>query len=146
MDRDRDWDDPNVVEEWLKRQREDVERYLAAQEIAVLPHGLQADWFIPPILALWKASTLLDDPRSVWVISGDVPTDYIPGSWAATGRDALRRIAERWRRSADLMSRGIAELNTSIGRPENWPELAPMLASRAKTLLKWAGDGTLWTD
>lgn len=141
-----DGDDPEEVAAWLDTQRTSVAAYLAAQEIPAETNSLEAEWVVAPIVAIWKAPTTQENPRAVWVISGDVPTDYIPASWAPTRRDALRKIAQRWKRSAELMSQGVEELNTRIGRREDWPKLAPMLASRARTLLEWADDDDVWVD
>jgi hypothetical protein len=56
----------------------------------------------------------------------------------------VQAIGERWRDLAAQMARGEAHPTISIGRPDEWPTLAPLLASRASLLLEWAADESTW--
>jgi hypothetical protein len=58
----------------------------------------------------------------------------------------MRAIAERWQEAAPLMAEGRPAPGYSIGSPENWVMLAPLLATRADMLLSFAFDDALWTD
>jgi hypothetical protein len=58
----------------------------------------------------------------------------------------MRAIANRWLAQATLMKEGKTLPGIQIGRAENQESLAPLLESRASTLLKWANDDTVWED
>jgi hypothetical protein len=81
-----------------------------------------------------------------WVISGDLPCDYVSADEIKHPRDAMRAIAESWLEQSELMARGETGANVRIGPPEEWSSLAPMLRSRASSLLEMVNDDDVWTD
>ena len=138
------WDDPTLIGPWLAAQLQLAFSYLEAEGIVVSPSTLSPAWDVPPIVSLWHAATLMKDPQSVWVIVGDLPSDYIPGAWAHSEREAVRVIAQRWLRQSELMIAGRSDSNLMIGDSEQGPLLGPLLRARAVLLLKWSDDNDYW--
>ena len=130
---------------WIRAQREELQAYLAGE--GVVHGGIDPDpeWYEPEVIAIWSVrSATAPERRGWWAVTGDVPTDYLGAGEAADARAALTRISARWREAAEHMAEGRAPEAFSIGAPEDWPELAPMLKSRADTLAEWAADPELW--
>lgn len=44
------------------------------------------------------------------------------------------------------MTSGERQGDIRIGRPDTWATLAPLLETRASTLLEWANDDSLWIE
>lgn len=146
-----DYDDEQVEEAWCFEQRDTVRRYLAGQQ--GLKHGEIGEWpawHIAPIISIWVVESLAK-PGWIgwWVISGDLPTDYISSAdveYPQHPRKALRVFCNRWISWADSVFEGRESPNYWVGPPEKAGELAPMLKSRALTFLEWCEDDTLWED
>jgi hypothetical protein len=85
-------------------------------------------------------------PGSVgwWAVSGDLPTDYLSAFTVRSPRAAIAAFAIRWADAASQMSRGAMPSGMSLGKPSEWPQLAPLLQSRAALLSDWAANATLW--
>ena len=133
-------------DEWVAIEREKVISYLVQQGCE---HGGVAEWpafHLDPYLALWAVQSAKAPGRiGWWVISGDVPTDYMSGSSGYHPRDAMRYLSGQWMQIADCMARGVRH-SYMIGRPDQWPTLAPLLRSRAETISRYAEDNELWID
>ena len=140
-----DYNDPNEEERWCEEERTKVKIYL---EQAGVLHGKIGEWpawHIAPYVSIWAIESM-KAPGSVgwWVISGDGPTDYVSAEEIKHPRDALRAIGQQWEEISEHMSSGHVHPSGNIGRREDWPELAPLLADRAAVLLKWANDESMW--
>jgi hypothetical protein len=104
-------------------------------------------WHVAPDVSIWAIEgKKRADWVGWWVICGDLPTDHISAAKIKYPRDAIRAIAEEWRRQATLMASVERHTDIRIGRPEDWASLAPLLETRASMLLRWANDGWLWED
>ena len=135
-----DWDDPAVEEEWCAERRAEVEAYLQREGIDHGRIGEWPAWHVAPYVSAWAIESKAR-PEWVgwWVICGDLPTDHISSAGARCPRDAVRAIAKEWLELAGYMERGELHRDSRLGRPEDWPSLAPMLRSRAELLLAWEG-------
>lgn len=143
-----DADDDIDEEQWCAERLEEISAYLALQG---LQHGGVADWpawLVAPFVSIWAIGSLAQPGvPGWWAICGDLPTDYISaGVDAREPRGAVRLIGKRWLEAAACMQRGEASTGFRIGKPEDWPELAPLLTSRAELLLEWAEDDDCWED
>jgi hypothetical protein len=137
-----DYDDPAVERAWIHQQRTFVRDYLAAQRVEATDLPQRPEWLLAPYIALWRVNLMAGS--EVWVISGDVPTDYLPPSEAATPRDAALAFAQRWQRAAGNMLAGRRDPEVTIGRPEDQAELGDLLRKRAVSLKDFAGQDALW--
>lgn len=132
-------------EHWLRVQREELQAYLGGEGVVHGGIAPEPDWYEPDVLAIWSVqSGATPERRGWWAVTGDVPTDFLSASDAADARTALAQIAARWQAAAVRMAEGCEPDGFSIGTPEDWPVLAPMLKSRADTLAEWAADPELW--
>lgn len=132
---------------WRDEQRSVVIEHLRQQGLAHGEVGEWPAWHVAPYVAIWAVESVTK-PGWVgwWAISGDLPTDHISCGPERHPRAGMRAIAERWRDAATLMAEGRPVPDCSIGSPEDWGTLAPLLATRADMLLSFASDDALWRD
>jgi hypothetical protein len=145
-----DYDDPETEEQWCDEQRARVAEYLRSQGVE---HGRIGDWpawQISPHVAVWAIeSRVHTEWIGWWVVSGDLPTDYISAADIQPPqhpRKALRGIGERWLRLVETWNSGRDDTETHIAGPHSPQELAPLLDSRARLFIEWADDDTLWEE
>ncbi len=147
MNEERDWDDPEVQDQWCAEARGHVEAYLRDEQVA---HGRIAEdptWFVAPYVALWAVeSEARPGTVGAWVISGDVPMDLASAAEHEHPRAAMHAIADRWLAYAADLREGRASDAIEIEGAEDDAALAPMLISRAETLHEWAADDALWEE
>ena len=141
-----DFDDPEAEDAWCAEQRDLVADYLKKQGVA---HGRIGDWpgwHVAPHVAVWAIESATSPGHiGCWVISGDLPTDYVGREHVPDPRAAVRAFAARWRALAPSLARGEAGPEIRIGdSPEERRELAPLLSSRASLLADWAERDELW--
>ena len=142
-----DYDDPKVEEQWCSERRKQVLAYLATEQVT---HGQVGDWpawHLAPYASIWAIESLAN-PGWVdwWVICGDLPSDYLSASSIKHPRDAMVAFANRWRKAAELMAIGQDSHGFLVGSREQWPTLAPLLASRAALLQEVAADKAQWVE
>jgi hypothetical protein len=139
-----DWDAPETRDAWLISQADAVARYLEVEAI----HGATLEsspaWFVAPYVALWRFSA--DRSAEGWVISGDLPTDFIIDPEVKTPQQAAGAFGCRWREVAGYMAGGVQHPTIQIGSPEDWPALGELLRGRAEALLEWADDESVWQE
>lgn len=140
-----EFDDPERETAWIREQRELVLEYLAREQVTHLGVQERPEWFLAPYIAIWSVASK-KRPGAVgwWAISGDVPTDYISSSEIRDARMAMRVFSRRWSKAAKQMAAGEESDEFQIGTVDSWPELAPLLASRAKLLGEWAAADDMW--
>jgi hypothetical protein len=141
------YDDPTVDEQWCEERRAEVAAYLQREGVEHGHIGEWPAWHIAPYVSVWGIeSKTRAEWVGWWVICGDLPTDYVSAEKIKHPREAVRSIAEEWRQQARLMAAGQPHPEVHIGRPENWASLAPLLDSRASTLLEWVDDDSIWEE
>jgi hypothetical protein len=142
-----DYDDSDVEAQWYVDRRNEVEECLSREGVAHGQVGEAPAWSVAPYVSIWAVESL-ENPGRVgwWAISGDLPNDYVSAKGINCPRDAMRAIATLWREASEHMLRGEKHPTFSIGVGDSDEELAPLLASRAKTLLGWADDPEVWED
>ena len=137
-------------QEWIDQQRENVASFLSTlteklgQQFGRI--GEFPAWYEAPLFAIWAIESHAEPGRmGWWVVSGDVPTDYITwGTTTETPQDAVRELGKRWHEIATYMARGERHPSCNIGTPEQWPELSGLLAARADLFARFAADDSLW--
>jgi hypothetical protein len=142
-----DYSDPVVEMEWCDEQEENIMRYLKAESVSVAGEP-EIVWALPPYVSLW---TLTADgtQETMWVISGDLPTDRITDSGLADARAAAGAFGRRWSEVAEYMLQGKTHPSIQIGNPDDpgsLTELGDLLQRRAALLQKWAKDDSVWED
>lgn len=142
-----DYDDPKIEAQWFAERRAEVSKYLKHEGVTHGQIGSEPAWHLAPYVSIWAVESL-KSPGWVgwWAISGDLPNDYVSAEDIKTPREAMHAIASLWQEAAEYMSRGEPHPTFRIGSGENDKELAPMLTSRAETLLGWASDPEVWEE
>lgn len=132
---------------WISAERDRVNEYLEKQRVEHLGVGEFPAFHIHPYLSLWAVQSKRR-PGWVgwWVISGDLPSDYINSESAKHPREALRVFATRWQEVSSFMVRGEVHPDYSIGSPEQWPELGDLLQKRAEILQSYADNDNVWSE
>lgn len=145
-----DYDDPQVEQRWCDEQRALVKNYLRIQK---LEHGRVGEWpawHIPPYVSIWAIESL-KHPEWIgwWAISGDLPTDYISAADVEPPqhpRRAMRVFALNWLEIVKAWKERREIENSRIGDESSRQQLSPLLESRAKLLLEWSEDDSLWEE
>ena len=59
---------------WVKEQLAAANKFIGSKGMVVKSVNDKESRFLAPIMSIWKMN-LLDD-SSVWVVTGDIPSDY----------------------------------------------------------------------
>lgn len=89
--------------EWNRAQFVEAQRYCSKNQLMVKDFVQAESRTLPPILALWKVTLKDADVKSVWIISGEVPTDHVATTAAATAREAIRHFSMKWQLKAEQL-------------------------------------------
>lgn len=105
-------DDPAraTEERWCDEQRACVADHLRSEGVK---HGRIGDWpawYVAPCVSIWAVESLAR-PEWIgwWVISGDLPTDYISSADVLPPQHpqkAIRAFAERWLKQVQAWNEG----------------------------------------
>ncbi len=129
----------NMTEEqqqaWVRESYQGSTKYLADKGLVTQSVNEKESRYLVPLLAVWKLNLL--DKTSVWVINGDLPTDHVESSVAATAREAIKHFSLKWQLQADnLLKNGEKEQE----------EFANVLIGRAEGLYRISEDEKLWNQ
>jgi hypothetical protein len=103
--------------------------------------SLVPEYAVKPYLSLWKGKP------NLWIIVGDLPTDYFVLPPETHPRFVLRSFAERWARTSLNMLDGRPDPELIIGDPDDRDqqrELGDLLARRAGLVRDIADDDKDW--
>ncbi|MCL1113109.1 MULTISPECIES: DUF4826 family protein [Shewanella] len=131
-------DQEAMRQEWVRTQFQKANRFLA--EKGVIPSNVLASEsrYLAPYLAIWKMESKQPKKQTFWVMSGDLPSDYVDVKVAATARDAIRHFSMMWQLKAEnLHKSGMTKDATQM-------KFAQLLVSRAESLYKMHQDEKLW--
>jgi hypothetical protein len=102
-------------------------------------------WSLPYRAMIGQIRDTRETAAFHWIICGDLPTDHIPSSVAATPRDALRHFSLKWQLGAarydDPATREAAGMDT-LPTDERGAKLAVI----AEALYAMAEDDSLWRE
>ncbi|ARD22576.1 MULTISPECIES: DUF4826 family protein [Shewanella] len=133
--------DPEVLrQQWVQAQFQKANRFLA--EKGVIPSKVLADEsrYLVPYLAIWKMESKQPTKQTFWVMSGDLPSDYVDVKVAGTAREAIRHFSMMWQIKAENLHKSGAT------RDETQLKFANLLVSRAESLYNMQNDEKLWQD
>ena len=94
-----------ALKEWYKPLLDDVVQHMLKRK-AVTGAAVEANpvWMFPYKILIAKVWGMGQKTRFIWTISGDgLVTDHIPGSMAASPKDAVRHISLKWQMDADRL-------------------------------------------
>ncbi len=142
-----DYSDPEVEMEWLDEQEENIARYLELESVSVKDEPAIM-WCLAPYVSIWTLAPDADRDR-IWIVSGDLPTDYIIDADISDARTAASAFAKRWVDVSECMIQGQSHPTIQIGHmndPNKRRELGELLRRRASILSKWATDDSIWEE
>lgn len=84
---------------WVKEQFQRANKHLAEKGVLFDTVVTEESRYLAPFVAIWKIKAL--DGKFFWVVSGDVPADFMPYKSEKNARDALRGFSFRWQLQAD---------------------------------------------
>ncbi|BDA60359.1 DUF4826 family protein [Shewanella xiamenensis] len=128
-------------QEWVRTQFQKANRFLA--EKGVIPSKVLADEsrYLAPYLAIWKMESKRPTTKIYWVMSGDLPSDFVDVKVAKTARDAVRHFSMMWQMQAENLIRSGA-----TRRDATQAKFAQLLVSRAESLYRMHNDEKLWNS
>ena len=97
--------DRAALDSWFKPLIDATVKEMLARQ-AVTDTAVEASpvWMLPYKILISKVWGISQKTRFIWTISGEaVVTDHIPGSMAATPRDAARHFSLKWQMDADRL-------------------------------------------
>ena len=123
---------------WTKAQFQKANKFLA--EKGVIPDKVIAEEsrYLAPYIAVWKMESRQPQKQAFWVISGDLPSDYVDVNVAETARDALRHFSMMWQLKAENM------LHSGLTKDPIQAKFAQLLITRAESLFHLQRDEKLW--
>ena len=137
--------DAAAEEAWVAEQRSTVADYLRREGVQHGAIGEWPAWHLHPYLAILAIESFVAPGRmGWWAISGDCPTDYLSFADADHPREAMRQFARQWAELSSFMLRGEPHSETTIGTPDQWPELGDLLQRRAELLRSYAANDSIW--
>lgn len=147
--REPDYEGPEVEARWCDEQRRAVETYLRAEGVVYREVGDWPAWHLAPLVAIWAVESM-KRPGWIgwWVISGDLPTDYISADEIDPPqhpRKAVCVFADRWRNYAKAWSDGNDYVGTHFD-PHMRAECAPLLAQRSESLAALVENDAAWEE
>ncbi len=125
---------------WVREQFQKANKFLA--EKGVIPSKVvpAESRYLAPYVAMWKIESKQPSHKTYWVMSGDLPSDYVDVSVAATAREALRHFSLTWQLKAEnLVQSGATKDPTQPSSPSCWfPE--PRAYTRSRKTINSGAD------
>lgn len=121
--------------EWAKAQFQKANQHLAENGLLFQSVIAEESRYLAPFVAVWKINT--NDNQQLWVISGDLPADYLPVTVADSARSALKHFALKWQLKAENIRLQVVNDNTQL-------EFARLLEARAESLFELENNEQLW--
>ncbi|MCL1094825.1 MULTISPECIES: DUF4826 family protein [Shewanella] len=135
---DQAQDQEALRQEWIRTQFQKANKFLA--EKGIMPNKVYADEsrYLAPFVAIWKMDSKKPAKQTFWVMSGDLPADYVDVNVAATARDAIRHFSMMWQMKAENIQR------SGLTKDPAQAQFAELLISRAEGLYKMQADDKIW--
>ncbi len=123
------------IQVWVRSQFQRANLHLAEQGIVMESVDVTESRYLPQLIAVWKIHGL--NKEVYWVLSGDLPVDYVPLSVATNARDAVRHFSYSWQLKAQqIIDNGISDKTIS--------DYVQLLIGRANMLYDLAESKNLW--
>lgn len=122
-------------DQWVREQFQRANQHLAENGILFDSVVVEASRYLAPYVAVWKIKS--QQGQYFWVLSGDLPVDYIPFSTAVDVRSALKHFSLSWQLKAE-------NILSAQGLDETQENYAKLLADRAISLYQLSEKQELW--
>ena len=101
-------------------------------------------WWLPFQVVIGQIRDTHQRAASVWIIAGQVPTDYVSTEAAATPRDAVRHFSMKWQLDAARYKDPATQEQLGADNKEEWDRMGEALAQTAEALADLAADDRHW--
>lgn len=122
---------------WSRESYQKATAFLAQKGMVAETVSMQHSRYLAPLVAVWKIKTT--ENKWLWVLSGDLPTDFITESGATTAREAMKSFSFKWQ----MDSEKILAANDFGADKE---EFAKVLRHRAERLYDISEAEQLWSN
>ncbi|MBT0586586.1 DUF4826 family protein [Alteromonas oceanisediminis] len=123
--------------EWVRTQFQKANKHLAENGVLFESVVAEDSRYMAPFVAIWKINA--NNQKQYWVISGDLPVDYLPSSVAEDARSALRHFALKWQLKAE-------NIRSEAANDATQTEYAQLLEARAEGLFELQSQDKLWAS
>ena len=120
---------------WSREAYQKATAYLAQKGIVTETVSMEHSRYLAPLVAVWKVKT--NENKWLWVLSGDLPTDFITESAAATAREAMKSFSFKWQMDSEKILAA-----DEFGADKQ--EFAKVLRNRAERLYEICEAEDLW--
>ena len=138
-------DPTDAPDDWQRKTLDKAVRNIA--DLGVLPDEIveaRALWSIPGKVMIGQARQAHEPTLFVWFISGELPTDTIGPSAAATPREAMRHFSLKWQMDAERYRDPAARKAHGLDESRDWNAMTARLVAKAEELYAMAEDDGLW--
>ncbi len=101
-------------------------------------------WALPKKILIGHLRDSRPEHGELWIIAGDLPTDYIDFGTCATPRDAARHFALKWQLEAEQARDPKIRKQRAPNRDVDWEIVSNRLASMAELLYSIAREDQAW--
>ena len=101
-------------------------------------------WSLPGRIVIGEIRDPHEQQASIWVISGNVPTDYVGTDAATTPRDAARHFAMKWQLDAARYKDPSVQQELGPGHSASWERMGESLALTAEALFELVEEDRFW--
>ena len=103
-------------------------------------------WTLPYKIMIGQVRDSRDQTTLRWVISGEVPIDYLDSAVASTPREAARHFALKWQLDAARYQDPSVQKTLGPDQAQSWDHIGRRLADKAEALFALVEDESLWQD
>lgn len=122
-------------DQWVREQFQRANKHLAENGVLFDSVVVEESRYLAPYVAVWKIKS--QQGKYFWVLSGDLPVDYIPFDTAEDVRSALKHFSLSWQLKAE-------NIISTNGIDETQQNYAKLLADRAISLYQLSEKQELW--
>jgi hypothetical protein len=103
-------------------------------------------WTLPNKIMIGQVRDASDPTTFKWVISGEVPTDYLDSAVASTPREAARHFAMKWHLDAERYQDPSVQKTLGLDPKQSSDHIGRSLTDKAEALFALVDDENLWRD
>ena len=123
------------LSEWVREQFQRANKHLAEKGVLFDTVSTEESRYLAPYIAVWKIKAI--DGQFFWVISGDVPADFMPYESEKTARDSLSAFSMRWQLQAEnILQNGLND--------QTQKDFAQLLITKAEDIYGLFANDKIW--
>lgn len=120
---------------WSREAYQKATAFLAEKGLITETVSMEHSRYLAPLVAVWKIKTT--ENKWLWVLSGDLPTDFVAESAATTAREAMKSFSFKWQMDSE-------KILAAKGFGADQAEFAKVLQQKAEHLYEICEADSLW--